>query len=131
MAFFSGNTLQCVLVINQECNIRPQGVNISSDNPVFYPHSIKVNECSGSCNKINDPYSKLGVPNVVKNRNAKVFQLVSRTNETRHIEWDETCKCKCILDASACNNNQSWNKKKCRCVCKELIDAGRCDKGFI
>ena len=56
---------------------------------------------------------------------------MSRTNETRHIEWDETCKCKCILDASACNNNQSWNKKKCRCVCKELIDAGRCDKGFI
>ena len=25
---------------------------------------------------------------------------MSRTNEKRHIEWHETCKCKCRLDAS-------------------------------
>ena len=24
-----------------------------------------------------------------------------------------------------------WNKDKCRCECRELIDKGRCDKGFI
>ena len=24
-----------------------------------------------------------------------------------------------------------WNKNKCRCECKELIDKGICDKGFI
>ena len=54
-----------------------------------------------------------------------------RTNETRHIEWHETCKCKCRLDASVCNNKQRWNNDKCRCECKELIDKGVCDKGFI
>ena len=36
----------------------------------------------------------------------KVFNLMSRTNETRHIEWHETCKCKCRLDGSVCNNEQ-------------------------
>ena len=41
------------------------------------------------------------------------------------------CKCKCRLDASVCNNRQSWNKDKCRCECKELIDKGVCKKGFI
>ena len=41
----------------------------------------------------------------------------SRTNETRHIEWHETCKCKCRLDASVCNNKQRWNDDKCRCEC--------------
>ena len=56
---------------------------------------------------------------------------MSRTNETRHIEWHETCKCKCRLDASICNNNQCWNNDKCRCECKELIDKGVCDKGHI
>ena len=30
---------------------------------------------------------------------------MSRTNETRHIKWHETWKCKCRLDASVCNNN--------------------------
>ena len=56
---------------------------------------------------------------------------MSRTNETRHMEWHETCKCKCRLDGSVCNNKQSWNNDKCRCECKELIYEGVCDKGFI
>ena len=56
---------------------------------------------------------------------------MSRTNETRHIKWHKTCKCKCKLDASICNNKQRWNDGKCRCECKELIDKGMCDKGFI
>ena len=54
-----------------------------------------------------------------------------RTNETRHIKWHKTCKCKCRLDASVCNNTQRWNEDKCICECKELIDKGICDKGFI
>ena len=54
---------------------------------------------------------------------------MSRTNETRHKEWHEACKCR--LDASVCNNKQRWNEYKCRCECKELIDKGVCDKGFI
>ena len=57
--------------------------------------------------------------------------LMSRTNETRHIKWHKTCKCKCRLDASICNNKQRWSDDKCRCKCKELIDKGTCDKGFI
>ena len=70
------------------------------------------------------------VPDVVKNVNVKVFNM-SRANEPRHIEWHETCKCKCRLDASFCNNKQCWNDGKCRCECKELTDKGVCDKGSI
>ena len=29
----------------------------------------------------------------VKNLNVKLFNLMLRTNETRHIKWHETCKC--------------------------------------
>ena len=56
---------------------------------------------------------------------------MSRTNETRHVKWHETCQCKCRLDANVCSNKQRWNKHKCRYECKELIDKGICDKGFI
>ena len=55
---------------------------------------------------------------------------MSRTNETRHIKWHETCKCICRLDAMICNNKQRWNNDKCGCECKELIDKGACDKGY-
>ena len=86
---------------------------------------------NGSCNNINNPYAKLCVPNVVKNLNVKVFNLMPRTNETRHIKWNETCKCKCRLDGSVCDNKQRWNDNKCRYESKELIDKGVCDMGFI
>ena len=36
---------------------------------------------------------------------------MSRTNETRHIEWHENCKFKCRLDASVCNKKQKRNEK--------------------
>ena len=61
----------------------------------------------------------------------KVFNLISRTNETRHIKWHETCKCKCRLDASAGNNKQRWNDDKCWCKCKELIDKWVCIKYIL
>ena len=56
---------------------------------------------------------------------------MSRTNETRFIEWHETCRCECKFGENICNTKQRWNKNKCRCECKELIDKGVCDKGFI
>ena len=60
-----------------------------------------------------------------------MFNLILRTNETRHIEWHEMCKCGCRLDTSFFNNKLHWNDDKCRCECKKLIDKGVCDKGFI
>ena len=98
---------------------------------MFYSYSIKTSKCSGNYNNINDSYAKLCAPDVVKNLNVKVFNLISRTNETRYIEWHEFCKCKCRLDPSLCNNKQPWNEDKCRCECKKLIDKSVCDKGFI
>ena len=62
---------------------------------------------------------------------SKVFNLIPITNETRHIQWHETCKCKYRLDTSVCNNKQRRNKDKYRCECKKLIDKGICNKGFI
>ena len=60
-----------------------------------------------------------------------MFILVIGNNETRDIEWHNTCKCKYRFNSSACNNKQRWNDDKCRCECKELIDKDVCDKGFI
>ena len=119
---FDGIPLSCISVSNQQCKARPEIIDVNSNNPVFYPFSIKTSKCRGNCNNINDPYTKICVPDVVKD---------SITNETRHIKWHETCKCLCRLDAIVCNNKKRWNEDKCRCKCKELIDKGACDKDFI
>ena len=97
---------------------------------VITPFSIKTSKCSGNCNNINNSYAQICVPDAVKDLNVKIFSLMSRTNEARHIKWHETYKCICRLDARVCNNKQRWNNDKCRCECKELIDKGVCDKGY-
>ena len=49
---------------NQECKTRPQVVNVNSNNPIFCPFSIKTSKCSGNCNSINYPYTKIYVPGI-------------------------------------------------------------------
>ena len=125
--------LSCICMNNQKYKTRPQNVKGIEDEPVFFPFSIETYKCSGSCNNINYPYARICVPDVVKILNFKVFKnyFMSRTNKTRHIKWHKTCKRECKFGANICNNKQSWNKGKCRCECKELIDKGLCNKGFI
>ena len=99
MMFFGSlpnvNLLECISLKNQECKVRPEIINNNNNNPIFFPFRIKVNKCNGNCNNINDPYPRICVPDIVKNLNVTVFNIISRTNETRHIKWHETCKCIC------------------------------------
>ena len=98
--------LNFVSINNQECKIRPKIVDINRNNPMFYPFSIMVNKCSGNCNNINDPYPKICVPDTAKDLDVSVFNLMSRTNEAKHIKWHKTCKCICRLDKIICNSKQ-------------------------
>ena len=61
---------------------------------------------TGSCNYINNPYAKFCVPDVVKDMNIKVFDLLSKTNKTTYVSWHKTFACKCRLDGSFCNDKQ-------------------------
>ena len=71
-------------MIIHACKVRQKIINLNSNEPEFCPFSIKTSKYSCSCNNINDPYAKLCVPDAVKNLNLKVFNLISRTTETRH-----------------------------------------------
>ena len=58
--------LSCISMNNQAYKVRPEIVNVNSNESVFYPFSIKTSKCQGSCNNINDPYAKICVPDIVK-----------------------------------------------------------------
>ena len=117
---------------NQECKARPKIIDVNNNGPVLYPYSIKINKCNESCSNINDPYAKLCVPDIIKNINIKVFNLMSRIDEKRQITWHETCKCICRFTSAVCNSGQVWNKDKCNCECKDdLVNKMVCDKGYI
>ena len=128
ITFFSCNALKCIQVNDQTCS---EIVNVNSDEPVFYPSSVKINKCSGSCNNINYLYAKKCISDVVQDINVKVYNLISRSNETRHIKQHKNCNCNCRFGTNLCNNRQRWNEDNCRCECEELIHKGNFDKGFI
>ena len=62
----STTSLNCISMKNQECKARPEIINVNSNNPIFYPFSIKINKCSGNCNNVNNPCAKMCVPDIKK-----------------------------------------------------------------
>ena len=127
------NTLECLSLINRECMTRPKILNVNEGigEALFYPYNVIVNKCSGSCNTLDNPMSKICVPKIVKNVNMKVYNFLMMLNEARNVLWYESCKCVCRLNSSACNSKQIWNKDTCRCDCNEDF-AGiiNCTKGY-
>ena len=73
----SVNPLECISMKNQECKVRPEIIDINSNDPIFYSFSIKTNKCSGNYNNISDPYARICMPDTVKNLNLKVFNLMT------------------------------------------------------
>ena len=102
----STKPLECISTNNQAWKVRTGIANVNNEGPVFYHFIIKASKCSCTYNNINDPYAKFCVLDVIENINIKVFNIISKSIETRHIKWQKTFKCKCRLDASVCNNKQ-------------------------
>ena len=48
LMFFSSlsnlNPLECVSMNNQKCRVRPEIVNVNSNEPLFYPFNIKTSK---------------------------------------------------------------------------------------
>ena len=108
--------LECVSVVNQKYMPRPKilYVNEGIGKALFYPYNVQVNKCSRSCDTLDNPMSKICVPKIIKNVNMKIYNFLTRLNETRNVLWHESCKCECKLNSSVCNSKQIWNSDTCR-----------------
>ena len=125
--------LECVSVVNQKCMPRPKvrDVNEGVGEALFYLYNVLVNKCSGSCDTLDNPMSKICVPKIIKNVNMKVYNFLMRLNETRNVLWLESCKCVCRLNSSVCNSKQVWNSDTCKSNCDEdFAGIMTCNKGY-
>ena len=127
------NSLECLSLINQKCMPRPKILNVNEGigKALFYLYNLLVNKCSGNCDTLDNPMSKICVPKIIKNVIMKVYSFLIRLNGNRNVLWHESCKCVCRLNSSVCNSKQIWNSDTCRCDCNEDF-AGiiNCDKGY-
>ena len=81
------NSLECLSLINRKCMSKPKILNVNEGigEALFYPYNILVNKCSGSCDTLDNPMSKICVPKIIKNVNMKVYNFLMRLNETRNV----------------------------------------------
>ena len=131
--------LECVSVVNQKCMLRPKilDVNEGIGEALFYPYNVLVNKCSGSCNTLDNPMSKICFPKIIKNVNMQVYNFLMILNETRNVLWhesckciwnDDTCRCDCNEDFSGiinCAKGYMWNSRTCECQCDKWCKQGQ------
>ena len=128
------NSLECLSLINQKCMPRAKILNVNEGigEALFCPYNVLVNKCSGSCDTLDNPMSKICVPKIIKNINMKVYNFLMRLNEIRNVLWHESCKCVCKLNSSVCNSKQIWNSDAFRCDYNEdSTSIINCTKGYM
>ena len=69
--------LECVSVLNHKCMPRPKILNVNEGigEALFYPYNVLINKCSGSCNTLDNPMSKICITKIIKNVNMKVYNF--------------------------------------------------------
>ena len=69
---------------NKECKIRSEIINVSTNEPMFYPYGITISAKAVVMLLMTHMLSYVFLTPL--KTNVKVFNLVLRTNETRQIE---------------------------------------------
>ena len=63
----------------------------------------------------------------LKKTNAKVFKITTNKNKAKTMTKHISCDCKCKFNSTACNVNQKWNNKTCKCERKNYC---KCKKDY-
>ena len=79
----------------------------------YYPFSVKLDRCVGSCNTLNDFSNKVCIPNKTEDLNLSAFNMITGINESKTLTKHISCGCKCKFDETKCKSNEWWNNKKC------------------
>ena len=128
----ASNHTKCISLSNQKCVIQPTFINLHpnecSQEFHYYPFTVKLDKCVGSCNTLNDLSNKVCVPNKTEDLNLSVFNMITGINESKTLTKHISCECKCKFDGRSCNSDQWWNNDKCRCECKKRHV---CEKDYI
>ena len=105
----ASNHIKYVSLSNEKCEIQPTFINLHpneySQEFHYYPFTVKLDKCVGSCNTLNDLSNKVCVPNKTEDL-SKGFQHDYRNNESKTLTKHISCECRCKFDGRKCNSDQ-------------------------
>ena len=66
---------------DQKCEIQPTLINLHlneySQEFRYYPFTVKLDRCAGSCNTLNDLSNKVCFPNKTEDLNLSMFNMIT------------------------------------------------------
>ena len=117
---FNGSLATKFVSLNNEtCMARPTLIDLNPVELNYYSFIISLDKCNGSCNAVDDFFARICIPSDTTDKNVKVFNMITRTNEVKTLLKHISCDCKCKFNRPACNSSQKWNSDKCQCVSKK------------
>ena len=100
----ASNNTKYVLWNNQKCKIQPTLIilhpNEHSQEFHFYPFTIKLDRCAGSCKILNDLSNQLCISNKTEESNLRIFNMTTNINECKTVTKHISCQCKCKFDGT-------------------------------
>ena len=110
------NHTKSMSLSNQKCMTQPTLINLHpneySQEFHYYPFSVKLDRCVGSCNTLNDFTNKVFFPNKTEYLNLSVFNMITGIYELKTLTKHILSKFKCNFDGRNCNKHQWWNNDK-------------------
>ena len=92
---------------------------------------ISLGKCNESCDSIDDLSWKICFPNKAKSLNVKVFNMITKINETKTFIKHISCNYKFKFDNATCNLNQKWNNETCQYEYNNLVNAQKIIIGIL
>ena len=84
----SSNHAKCVSLSSLKCMIQPTLIILHpiacSQEFHYYPFSVKLDRCAGSCNNLNDLSNKICVRNKTKDLNLSMFNMITGIINRKH-----------------------------------------------
>ena len=92
------NITTCITLNNQPYMTRPTLIDLNPDeyNQAlrYYPFMVKLDRCNGSYNNLDEPSGRRCVANKTEDINLKVFNMITRINESKTLTKHVSCECK-------------------------------------
>ena len=107
--FNASSHTKCLSLNNQKYMIQPTLINLHPNEYTqglhYYPFTVNLDRCVGSCNPFNDLLNRLYVADKTEDLNVRVFNMITGINESRTLTKHVSCNCEYKFDGRKCNSN--------------------------
>ena len=127
--------VHCQCIVHQHCTTQLTLVNLHPNECTqglrYYPFTVNLDRCVGSCNTLNYLSHRVCVPNKTEGLNLSVFNMITGKDESLSLTKYIPRKCEGKLDGGKCNSNQKRNNNKCLCKCTNSKQHHVCEINYI